>query len=108
MKKGEIWLIELPSKGGREQKGIRPCIILADTKTSLIVVIPLTSNPLALNMPYTAEIKKSQQNNLGSNSIALIFQIQAIDKLRLIKEIGSLENKDLHKIEIELKELLKI
>ena len=35
MKKGEIWVIEFPLKGKREQKGIRPGLIVADTKTGL-------------------------------------------------------------------------
>lgn len=33
MKKGEIWIIELPFVEGREQRGKRPALILADTKT---------------------------------------------------------------------------
>ena len=59
MKKGEIWILKLPSKGGKEQKGIRPGIIIANTKTSMIVTLPLTSNLQALRFPNTIEIKNS-------------------------------------------------
>ena len=49
MKKGEIWLVELPSTDGHEQFGKRPVIILADTKTNISIIIPFTSNELAVN-----------------------------------------------------------
>ena len=41
MIKGEIWLADLPPQTGREQIGKRPVIILSDTKTGLVVIIPI-------------------------------------------------------------------
>ncbi|MBS3176376.1 type II toxin-antitoxin system PemK/MazF family toxin [Candidatus Woesearchaeota archaeon] len=38
MKKGEIWLVELPSADGHEQIGTRPCIILAETEANIAIV----------------------------------------------------------------------
>ncbi len=59
MEKGEVWIVEFPSKRGREQEGRRPLIVIADTKTSLVLVIPLTSNVEALEkLPYTFLISK--------------------------------------------------
>lgn len=34
MKKGEIWLVELPSTNGHEQAGTRPVIILTETEVT--------------------------------------------------------------------------
>ena len=73
MKKGELWILKLPFTNGKEQRGKRPALILADTKTNLVIVIPLTSNPQALRFPYTLEIKKSKDTNLEKDSIALIL-----------------------------------
>ena len=56
MKKGEVWILELPSKGGREQKGIRPGFIVAMTNMNMIFTIPLTSNLQALKFPNTIKI----------------------------------------------------
>lgn len=91
MKKGEIWLVELPSANGREQMRTRPAIVLKETEVSIAIVIPLTSNLQALRFPHTIEIKPSKKNGLSSISIAMIFQIRAIDKKRLKKKIGDLE-----------------
>ena len=109
MIKRELWIVEFPSKRGIEQKGIRPGIIIADTNTDLILIIPLTSNLEALTkLPYTFGIKKSEINGLEKNSVALILQLQTIDKKRLIHKIGMLEEKDMKQINSILKDLLKI
>ena len=56
MKKGEIWLVELPSTNGREQKGKRPVIILSETEADIAIIIPFTSNLQALRFPNTIEL----------------------------------------------------
>ena len=35
MKKGEIWLVELPSADGREQIGTRPALVLKETGVNI-------------------------------------------------------------------------
>lgn len=98
MKKGEIWLVELPYSGGQEQEGLRPAIIFADTGIGVATVIPLTSNLQALRFQDTYTIEKSKGNGLGADSVALIFQLRAIDSKRLKKKIGDLENRHINKI----------
>jgi len=109
MEKGEIWIVQFPYKKGREQEGKRPSIIIADTKTDLVLLIPLTSNLEALKrLPYTIEIKKSNKNGLNTDSVSLIFQLQALDKKRLVSKIGNMEEIYLKEIDKKLKELLKL
>lgn len=95
MKKGEIWLVELPYSSGQEQEGLRPAIIFASTEIGMITLIPLTSNLQSLRFQYVYTIEKSKINGLGADSAALIFQLRAIDSKRLKKKIGELENKHL-------------
>ena|SRR3989344_4275160 len=108
MNKGEIWLLELPSLSGHEQSGKRPSIILACTDIGMVTIIPLTSNPLANRFPHIYQIKKSQANKLEKDSIALIFQIQTLDKKRFLKKIGMVEESYLKEIDKILKEFLKL
>lgn len=108
MKKGEIWFLELPFKNGREQRGTRPCLILANTTTDMIVVTPLTSNIQALRFPYTVEIKKSEKNGLSSDSVVLVFQIQSLDKMRFTNRIGIMEDFCLKKVEETLKAMFQL
>ena|SRR3989338_3575 len=108
MKKGELWLVELPTSDGHEQAGKRPVVIVTITEANIVVVIPCTSNIQALRFPYTLEIKPSNLNGLVSVSIALLFQIRAIDKLRLKKKIGNLEDTILHTLDNMLKKMLQL
>ncbi len=108
MEKGEIWLVNLPIKGGKEQFGFRPSIILADTKTDLALVIPLTSNLQALRFPYTLLIKKSKFNGLELDSVALLFQITAVDRTYFRNKIGGLEEISIKRLDDILIRLLKI
>ena len=109
MEKGELWIVRFPSRKRRDASGIRPAIIIADTKTDLTLLIPLTSNLEALEkLPYTMKIKASNNNKLNKDSIVLIFQLQAIDKKRFISKIGHLEDSYMKEIDNLLKILLKL
>lgn len=108
MKKGEIWIVGFPQTNGHEQTGTRPVLIIADTESNISVVIPFTSNIQALRFPHTIEVEPSKGNGLLSKSIALVFQIRAIDKKRLKNEIGIIEVATQKRIDKMLKDLLQI
>ncbi|MBI2043217.1 type II toxin-antitoxin system PemK/MazF family toxin [Candidatus Pacearchaeota archaeon] len=109
MKKGEIWIIDFPLRGGKEQAGTRPSVIMGDTGTNLVLVVPLTSNLQALNkLPHTLRVDKSKDNKLDKDSVALVLQLQALDKKRFISKIGNLEEFHLKKIDEEIRELLRL
>ena len=107
MKKGEIWLVELPSADGREQVGSRPAIIIAETEV-VNIILPLTSNIQALRFPHTIEIKPSKKNNLNSISVGLVFQIRALDKKRFKNKLGELDEKNLKEADTMLKKMLNL
>lgn len=94
---GEIYITDLRQNRGHEQGEIRPSILL--TKhfgTSIGVVVPMTSKDEAKRFEYTFTVKKSQINGLSEDSIALVFQLKAIDtSVRLINKIGKLDMFDL-------------
>ena len=108
MKKGELWIIEIPGIDGHEQSGRRPALLFADTKTHIAIVIPCTSNLHALRFPYTLQITPSKNNGLATPSVALLLQIRAIDKKRLQKKIGTLEKKSLDQIDNLLRKLFHL
>lgn len=97
--------MEIPGVDGREQRGLRPAIFIADSRTNVAVVIPCTSNPQALRFPFTTRLDPSHGNGLDVLSVALVFQIRAIDKRRLIKRIGKLEKLFINELDGMLKKL---
>lgn len=108
MNKGEIWLVEIPEANGHEQGGKRPVIILVDTDSNIAIIIPFTSSIQSLRFPHTIEVEPSKENGLTARSIALVFQIRAIDKKRLKNKIGRIEISIIKKIDDMLKNLLQI
>ncbi len=107
MERGEIWIVEFPSLGGHEQAGTRPAIILAEA-AGIAVIIPVTSNSAALRFNYTLDINPTNRNGLSSKSVAIIFQLRATDKRRLLKKIGNLEESYIKRINEMIRELLKV
>ena len=91
MKKGGIWIVNIPTTDGHEQYGTRPVIILADTSSSVVVGIPCITNMRALRFPYTVSITASEHSGLTQDSIALGLHIRAIDKKRLHQKAGEVE-----------------
>lgn len=108
MKKGEICIVSLAIGAGHEQCGERPALLISDTKTGIVIVIPFTSNLEALRFPYTLAIlpEKQNNNNLKQKSVALIFHIRAINKTRILRTVGNLNQNFQKKIDDILKEML--
>ena len=108
MKKGEICIISLTVGIGHEQYGERPAILISDTNAGIVLVVPLTSNLDALRFPYTLAILPDKKNNLEKKSVALIFHIRAVDKTRILKTIGNIDQDFQKKIDDFLKEMLEL
>lgn len=108
MTRGEIWTTTIPPIGGHDQHGTRPVLVIADTSSPMVIVIPCTSNTRALRLPHTVQINPSEKNGLTSSTVALVLQLRALDKKRLIEKIGSLELQLLTFIIEALRSMLKI
>lgn len=90
MSVGEVRWVELPARGGRAQAGRRPAIILQNT-TSLptTVIVPLTSQLDALRFAGTVLVEADAENGLRRASVALVFQITAVDNRYITERLGS-------------------
>jgi mRNA interferase MazF len=102
MPAGDIYFVEIPGSDGREQSGLRPAIIVQESaleKLPTVLIVPLTSKQKAAAFPFTFIVEPDRMNNLDVVSVALVFQIRAIDKRRVKNKVG--------KIGLEKMELLK-
>ena len=108
MNSGEMWFVEIPSTNGHEQSGLRPVIVLSEVDADIVIIVPFTSNLQALRYPNTIEVQPSKENGLKTTSVALVFQIRAIDKKRMKEKTGNLEETQLKEVNRILKQILKI
>ncbi|MBK3332259.1 type II toxin-antitoxin system PemK/MazF family toxin [Persephonella atlantica] len=101
MNKGEIYLAKLNSTKGSEISKVRPVIIfqspyLKDLPT--VIVIPLTTH-LKDNW-FPLRVRISKRGKLEKDSDAVIEQIRAIDKSRIIgNPIASLSQEEIELVE---------
>jgi mRNA interferase MazF len=109
MARGDILLVTLPESDKREEKGTRPAIAVQadDEQTPMLMVIPLTSSAGASRFAFTVEVQPSESNGLTLPSIAMVFQLRAIDRRRIVKNIGRLEPEILAQIDEKIWQLLK-
>jgi mRNA-degrading endonuclease toxin of MazEF toxin-antitoxin module len=104
---GEVRWVELQARGGRAQSGRRPAIILqsaASLPTTLI--IPLTSQLDALRFAGTVLVEPNTQNGLRRASVALVFQLTAVDNRYISDRLGIVTREMLEGIWSSLDELI--
>ena len=93
MKFGDLYIVELPSADGREQAGKRPAVVVhVNDMLPTVLIVPVTSKLKALNFPHTLRIEPTIENGLTVPSVLLVFQLRAIDKKRLLEQIGVLSS----------------
>ncbi|MGV0104139.1 mRNA interferase [Nostoc sp. DSM 114160] len=109
MARGDILLVGLPESDKREEKGNRPAIaVQTDIATSpMLIIVPVTSSLGALRFPFTVRIEPSEQNGLTLPCVAMVFQLRAIDRKRIIQKIGELELQYLTQVDAEIWQMLK-
>ena len=105
--KGDVWLADMPEGVGHEQKGKRPVIIVASVpEMKMAVVVPLTSNSNSLRFPFTLKILPCNENGLYTESVAMVFQMQAIDCVRLLEKMGKMHEQEFDGVGDVIKALL--
>jgi mRNA interferase MazF len=110
MKQSEIWLIDLDPTRGAEIQKTRPAIIVNDNrlgKLPLKIVVPITDwkDRYAI-ASWMIKLEPNPSNGLTKHSAADCFQIRSVSEDRLIKKIGSIDDKSLDQIKIALSSVL--
>lgn len=104
VKKGEIWLVNLDPAIGHEINKSRPAVIIqndiGNKYSTITIVAPITSQGVERIYPIEVLLKNS---GLEKKSKVLLNQIRAIDKKRLVKKLGKVDDYTLTQIDDALK-----
>jgi mRNA interferase MazF len=110
MKRGEVWRVRLPSVPGHTQVGIRPAVIVQEDQATVrlptVLIVPFTSAQTALRFPGTLAVQPDGQNGLTIPSVALVFQLTAIDRSNCLLPLGILDAAILDQVFAELDQLM--
>ena len=99
-KRGELWMVNFNPGRGSEQQGIRPGLIIQNNlgnqfaSTTIIAAITTTLN----KNPVTVLIGEGK-TGLTRNSMVNLSQILTVDKGRLLKRLGKLEENKIAEVD---------
>lgn len=102
MSVGDVHWVEFPARRGHAQAGRRPAIVVQGRAASVtlptVLLLPLTSQQDALRFPGTVLVEADSQNGLRRVSVALVFQITAVDNRFIAERLGSVSETVLQRI----------
>jgi mRNA interferase MazF len=108
--RGAIHWVGFPTSNGREQAGRRPAVIIQDQSVAgslpVVFAIPITGSIAALRFPGTVAIDPTSENGLTTRSVALVFQLRAVDRRRIEEQAGVLTGEVLDELFTTLDRLL--
>jgi len=95
MRRGELYLADLNQQVGSEQSGLRPVIIVQNEQgnnhSPTTIICPITSKDkteIATHVTITPE-----DCDIIKESIILCEQVRVVDKTRLKRKLGQVNNK---------------
>jgi len=101
LKRGSVYLVSLDPTIGSEIKKTRPAVIIqndvGNQYSSVTIIAPITSGDSS-GYPIEVEIK-APEGGLKNDSLALLDQIRAVDKRRLVRYMGKLHPSTIQKID---------
>ena len=90
VKRFEVWLVNLDSTVGREIRKTRPCLIISPNVTNkylaTVTAAPMTSTIKSFPTRVTCVFQKRQGQ-------IVLDQIRTVDKVRLAKKLGAMDEK---------------
>jgi mRNA interferase MazF len=95
VKRGEVWLAALDPTIGREIQKTRPCLVVSpdelNAHLATVLVAPLTtgSRPASFRIPVTFQRKQG---------LILPEQMRALDRDRLVKQLGKVDTATLRAV----------
>ena len=100
----EIYLVKLNPTVGSEIQKTRPCVVISPNEMNIlktVIIAPLTSK--GFDFIFRAKIVFQEKEGL-----VLLDQIRTVDKSRLVKKIGFVEEKKAKEISKILVEMFEI
>jgi len=86
--RGDVWLVNLDPTVGSEIRESRPCVVLSPPELhdhlKTIIIAPMTSQ--GFQAPFRVPLKFH-----GTSGLLVLDQIRSVDKLRLVKKLGSVQ-----------------
>ena len=104
--RGEVYLVNFDPTLGSEIRKTRPALILqndiANEHSPITIVAAITSKFDDTLYPTEVEISAGE-SGLKQDSVVLLNQIRSIDRQRLVRKLGKVEDLTLRKVDFSIK-----
>ncbi len=102
IRRGEIYLVAFDPTVGYEIQKTRPALVIqndiGNQYSPLTIVAAITSKISEVAYPVEVGIAPSRSNGLTLQSAIRLDQIRTVDRQRLIKRLGAVDNQSLHQV----------
>ncbi len=109
--RGDVVLCDLNPVVGTEQSGIRPVVVTQNDRANKVsphtIIAPFTSKIRQALLPSHVFVPKGI-GGLSQDSVILCEQIRVIDKSRIVRRIGHLDDNYLQQLAEALKRILDL
>jgi mRNA interferase MazF len=106
-RRGEIYLTALDPTLGREIQKTRPALIIqndvSNRLSAMTIVAPITSTVRFPLNPVHVLLAANAGTGLSVTSVALLNQIRAVDRARLIQRLGMVDDETLERVDEAIK-----
>jgi mRNA interferase MazF len=106
-KRGEIYLTALDPTLGREIQKTRPALVIqndvSNRVSGITIVAPITSTVRFPLNPVHTLIAADKNTGLSVTSVALLNQIRAVDRMRLIQRLGVVDAETMEQVDEAIK-----
>ena len=102
-RRGEIYLTALDPALGREIQKTRPALVIqndiSNRVSEITIVAPITSTVRFPLNPVHVLLTADKYTGLSVTSVALLNQIRAVDRVRLVKRLGRVDDNAIGRID---------
>lgn len=102
MKRGDIYRADLDPVVGSEQGGVRPVVIIQNDTGNLysptVIVAAITTRKKKTGLPVHVHITAAE-SGLRQDSVVLAEQVRTLEKTRLTRYLGTLDEKAMRRID---------
>src|SRR5712692_6251105 len=106
-RRGEIYLTALDPTLGREIRKTRPALIIqnniSNRLSGVTIVAPITSTVRFPLNPVHVWLAAGPTTGLSVTSVAVLNQIRAVDRLRLIRRLGRVNEETMERVDEAIK-----
>ena len=100
-KRGEVFLVSFDPAVGSEIRKTRPAVVIQNdvaNEYSPVTIVAAITSKFGHSLRSTEALITGEETGLGTPSVALLNQIRTVDRARLVKRLGAVDDQTVRRI----------